>query len=284
VLIVARGGGSLEDLMAFNEEIVVRAAAASAIPLISAVGHETDTTLVHFASDRRAPTPTAAAEMAVPVRADLIAEVGQCGQRLARAATRRIAEHRLMVEGLGRGLPDPQRLIQEKAQQLDYWLERADNARRAFFARKRDALAGLAGRLRTPRDQIASMRSALGYALSHLATCVNAALERSGRRLDNAGAHLRPKLLRDLIERRADALAGCAALLESYSYEHVLMRGFALVRGDDDEPLTSAAALSPGMPVTLQFHDARARALIDGTGAAPKRKPPKDEKKQGTLL
>ncbi|HEY3145996.1 MAG TPA: exodeoxyribonuclease VII large subunit, partial [Dongiaceae bacterium] len=127
VLIVARGGGSLEDLMAFNEEIVVRAAAASTIPLISAVGHETDTTLIDFASDRRAPTPTAAAEMAVPVRADLIAEVTQCGQRLARAAARKIAEHRLMVEGLGRGLPDPVRLIQDKIQQLDHWIERRDN-------------------------------------------------------------------------------------------------------------------------------------------------------------
>ncbi len=155
VLIVARGGGSLEDLMAFNEEIVVRAAAASEIPLISAVGHETDTTLIDFASDRRAPTPTAAAEMAVPVRADLIAEVAQCGHRLARAASRQIAEQRLTIEGLGRGLPDPVRLIQEKTQQLDAWIERRDNAQRGFFDRKRDQLHALAGRLRTPRDQIA---------------------------------------------------------------------------------------------------------------------------------
>jgi exodeoxyribonuclease VII large subunit len=281
VLIVARGGGSLEDLMAFNEEIVVRAAAASAIPLISAVGHETDTTLIDFASDRRAPTPTAAAEMAVPVRADLIAEVAQCGHRLARAAARQLAEQRLTIEGLARGLPDPQRLLQEKSQQLDHWTERADNARRGFFERKREALNALSNRLRTPRDQIAAMRSALGYAASHLATCVSAALDRSGRRLDNAAAHLRPKLLRDLIERRGEALFGCAALLDSYSYAHVLQRGFALVRGADDEPLTSAAALSSGMPVTLQFHDGRARAVIDG--AAPKRTASKPEK-QGTLL
>jgi exodeoxyribonuclease VII large subunit len=219
--------------------------------------------------------------MAVPVRADLIAEVAQCGHRLARAASRQLAEHRLMVEGLGRGLPDPVRLIQEKIQQLDHWVERRDNAQRGFFERKRDALHALAGRLRTPRDQIAAMGSALGYALSHLATCVTAALERSGRRLDNAGAHLRPKLLQDLIERRTDALASCAALLESYSYEHVLQRGFALVRNERDEPLTSAAALSSGMSVALQFHDGRAHATVDG--AASKRKAAKSEK-QGTLL
>jgi exodeoxyribonuclease VII large subunit len=283
VLIIARGGGSLEDLMAFNEEIVVRAAAASEIPLISAVGHETDTTLIDFASNRRAPTPTAAAEMAVPVRADLIAEIAQCGHRLARAATRQIAEQRLTIEGLARGLPDPVRLIQEKIQQLDHWMERRDNAQRGFFDRKRDALNALAGRLRTPRDQIASMKNALGYAISHLVTCVNAALDRSGRRLDNASAHLRPKLLHDLVERRAEALASCAALLESYSYEHVLKRGFTLVRDQDDQPLTSAAALSSGMPVTLQFHDGRARALVDGGSASPKRKTAKPEK-QGSLL
>ena len=88
LIIVARGGGSLEDLMAFNEEIVVRAAAASAIPLISAVGHETDTTLIDHASDRRAPTPTAAAEMAVPVRLDLVAELGGKTARLARSVSR----------------------------------------------------------------------------------------------------------------------------------------------------------------------------------------------------
>src|SRR5207302_489070 len=104
LLIVARGGGSLEDLMPFNEEIVVRAAAASAIPLISAVGHETDTTLIDHASDRRAPTPTAAAEMAVPVRLDLIAELGGKTSRLTGGLSRLFAERRLQLGGLARGL------------------------------------------------------------------------------------------------------------------------------------------------------------------------------------
>src|SRR5215471_9196457 len=119
LIIVARGGGSLEDLMAFNEEIVARAAAASAIPLISAVGHETDTTLIDHASDRRAPTPTAAAEMAVPVRLDLVAELAGKSSRLSAGLARLVAERRLHLAGLARGLPDPHDLIGAAAQRLD---------------------------------------------------------------------------------------------------------------------------------------------------------------------
>jgi exodeoxyribonuclease VII large subunit len=283
LLIVARGGGSLEDLMAFNEEVVVRAAAASRIPLISAVGHETDTTLIDFASDRRAPTPTAAAEMAVPVRADMIAELSQLAHRTARAATRQVAEHKLQIEGLGRGLPDPVRLIQEKTQQLDQCADRWAVAQSGYFQRRRDALAALAGRLRTPRDQIAAMQGALGYAVSHIATAVKAALERSGRRMDAAMSGLRPKLLEDLLHRQELALANSAALLDSYSYEHVLKRGFALVRDASDAPLTSAVSLSPGMNVALQVHDGRVGATVDG--GEPVRKATKPTKPtQGSLL
>src|SRR6476661_10828539 len=132
VLIVARGGGSLEDLWAFNEEIVVRAAAASAIPLISAVGHETDTTLIDFASDRRAPTPTAAAEMAVPVRLDLIAELGGKTARLAGGMARLFSERRLRLSGLARGLPEPQDLLGAAAQRLD---DRSERLRLAIATR-----------------------------------------------------------------------------------------------------------------------------------------------------
>src|SRR4051812_32256949 len=124
VLIVARGGGSLEDLMPFNEEIVVRAAAQSRIPLIAAVGHETDTTLIDHAADRRAPTPTAAAEMAVPVRADLLAALLRDGQRLVTTLSRMLDERRTRLDGLARGLGDPQRLLDEKRQRLEDWGDR----------------------------------------------------------------------------------------------------------------------------------------------------------------
>src|SRR5262249_50662443 len=124
LITVARGGGSLEDLMAFNEEIVVRAVAASAIPLISAVGHETDTTLIDYASDRRAPTPTAAAEIAVPVRLDLMAELGTKSARLSGSVSRLLDQRRLHLAGLARGLPDPQDLLGAATQRLDDRTER----------------------------------------------------------------------------------------------------------------------------------------------------------------
>src|SRR5207244_263159 len=138
LLIVARGGGSLEDLMAFNEEIVVRAAAASAIPLISAIGHETDTTLIDYASDRRAPTPTAAAEIAVPVRLELLAQVGNAGGRMAGAMVRLLDERRLRLVGLSRGLPDPRSLLEAAAQRLDDRAERLGNGLQQFLRVVRD--------------------------------------------------------------------------------------------------------------------------------------------------
>src|SRR5208282_4880445 len=124
LLIVARGGGSLEDLMAFNEEVVVRAAAASKIPLISAVGHETDTTLIDFASDRRAPTPTAAAEMAVPVRRELQVGLLEQGRRIVAASVRMFDERRLRLAAAARGLPDPRSLLENAQQRLDDRAER----------------------------------------------------------------------------------------------------------------------------------------------------------------
>jgi exodeoxyribonuclease VII large subunit len=161
LIIVARGGGSLEDLMPFNEEIVVRAAATSAIPLISAVGHETDTTLIDYASDRRAPTPTAAAEIAVPVRLDLVAEVGGKTSRISAALSRLLQESRLHLAGLARGLPDPQDLIGAAAQRLD---DRAERLRRwsAFStATTTRSITSPGGSPRIPNGMRACSRAAM---------------------------------------------------------------------------------------------------------------------------
>jgi len=159
ILIVARGGGSLEDLWAFNEEIVVRAAAASTIPLISAVGHETDTTLIDFVSDRRAPTPSAAAEMAVPVRADLMAQTLDFGKRTMACMNRVLREANLAVSGLARGLGDPLRLIEERQQRLDVSGERLRLATQQMVNRRSAELA--AARLVSPNMVIAAKEQLL---------------------------------------------------------------------------------------------------------------------------
>jgi len=245
LLIVARGGGSLEDLWAFNEEVVVRAVAASAIPVISAVGHETDTTLVDFAADRRAPTPTAAAEMAVPVRADMVAQVMDLERRSYAAARRRFAERTVHLAGLARGLRDPRRVIEGHQQRID---DLADGLRRALrlgVAHREAALKETAGRLNLT---ILKQRQTMAATALHQAM---SRLEREWRQ------HARD---------RAERLAGLTRLLESFSYRNVLQRGFAVLRGEGSRPLTRVAAISEGQAVEIEFADGRAPAVI-GTKA-----------------
>ncbi|HMA14343.1 MAG TPA: exodeoxyribonuclease VII large subunit, partial [Kiloniellaceae bacterium] len=206
LLIVARGGGSLEDLWAFNEEIVVRAAAESAIPLISAVGHETDTTLIDYAADRRAPTPTAAAEMAVPVRRELLVQAGELERRLLGAADRMLAERRERLQGLARGLVDPRRLLEDKAQRLDDRAERLRTCWQAFVRERQGRADRLRAALAHPRQLLAVKREQLGGPAMHL-------------------ERLRPRLLGE----RGRDLDGLARVLESVSYTNVLKRGYAVV-------------------------------------------------------
>jgi exodeoxyribonuclease VII large subunit len=286
LLIVARGGGSIEDLMAFNEEIVVRAAAESAIPLVSAVGHETDTTLIDFVSDRRAPTPTAAAEMAVPVRSDLLNEIGHVGQRLFSALSRAMNEWRLRIEGLGRGLPDPVRLLQERTQQLDQCAERWLHLRETMFTRRFDLIASLGARLKTPGEQIAAARAALNLEAVHLKTAIRQVMERQDRALERATAGFTRRMVDGLIERQVHALEALGRLLESYSYDQVLKRGFALVRNAAGEPIVAASGVPAGERLRLQFHDGEIGATAAGTPAPPKRSgtPPKSTPDQGSLL
>ena len=267
VIIVARGGGSLEDLWAFNEEIVVRAAAHSEIPLISAVGHETDTTLIDFASDRRAPTPTAAAEMAVPVRGELVAQVLDDSQRLFAGATRLLAQSRMRLEGLARGIGRPEAVVAEKTQRLDVWSERLGLAIQGRIGRRRDRLDRM-----VPAHPAAQIRAA-GQTLGSLASRLSPAAGRLLRDRRTALASVPDPLrtLAEIVRRARQRTESAGRLIESYSYKSVLNRGFAVVRDAYGTPLTDAAALTPGLPLALEFRDGTALAVAKGlaSGDAP---------------
>jgi exodeoxyribonuclease VII large subunit len=264
LIIVARGGGSLEDLMAFNEEIVVRAAAASVIPLISAVGHETDTTLIDHVSDRRAPTPTAAAEIAVPVRLDLVADLAGKSSRLSGGLSRLFTERRLHLAGLARGLPLPQDLIGNAAQRLDDRAERLRLAAERHLRGTRHRLDLAAVRLRPE--------------------VMRADLARAGDRLAQADARLAAAAAR-AVEAGRDSLDNFAGRLATHSERHesLLARGYVVVRDGAMRVLTEAAAIKPGEGLELEFYDGKVGAIA---GRTPKRSvgraPPRPE--QGSLF
>ena len=263
VLIVARGGGSIEDLWAFNEEIVVRAAAASEIPLVSAVGHETDTTLIDYAADVRAPTPTAAAELVVPVRRDLIADLRRSRDRLEDSMERAIDLRAERLRALARGLTDPRRLIEEKAQRLDDFGERLGNGITSLLERRKAEVTGLSARLLHPREKLAKAQ----HQLEQLTGKLN---------------HLWDGQLAE----RENRLLRLAGLLESYSYEGVLERGFALVRDAEGHVVGPQSPALPGTPWQVSFaggHDVA--VTVSGTAAAPSQKiRGKSDIRQGSLL
>jgi exodeoxyribonuclease VII large subunit len=265
LLIVARGGGSLEDLWAFNEEVVVRAAAASAIPLISAVGHETDTTLIDYAADLRAPTPTGAAEMAVPVRAELLLRVRDQDGRMLAAMQRLVGERRTRLDGLARGLGDPRRRLEELGQRLDDWSERLPKAL-LNLARHRAA-------------ELAQIAARLGPALMLRRSAEAHRIERDRLRLEQSAARLQAAWPR-LAAERQNRVAQIGALLESYSYQQVLKRGFALVKDKSGHAVMSGAEARPGDHWSVQFADTAVAVTVDGT--PPSRK--KDDTRQGSLL
>lgn len=313
LLIVARGGGSLEDLMAFNEEVTVRAVAASKIPVISAVGHETDTTLCDFAADLRAPTPTGAAEMAVPVRLDLLAQVRDDGQRL-QGATRRVLQDRAVrLEGLARGLPPLDRMIEDYAQRLDDRWERTETAIRTVLDRRSAQVAQLGAQLRSPTEQIAAKQAQLTHAAQALDGVMRYGLRDYASRLTALASRLRPDTVARDLTRHQDGveslwgrlkaaasrslpeagqrLAAAAERLEANSYQGILDRGYVVVRSGGGQVVDSRAMVSGGDVVSLQFRDGTAEAVVgggSGTGggstARRTRKAPDDSPRQETLF
>lgn len=250
VIIVARGGGSLEDLWGFNDEAVVRAVAASAIPVISAVGHETDTTLIDFAADLRAPTPTAAAEMVVPVRADLLAELASHHARMQGGLRRAMDERQMRVRSAARALPRPDELLALVRQRFDSASGRLVQALKANTREHGARLARV-----SPRLSLAPLRTLIANE--------RRSLDLSGRRAAQA--------LSRLVAFQRQRFDGVAKLSETLSYKSVLRRGFALVRDEKGRPVHHAAEVKGWQALRLEFADGEVRVR-------------EDSPKQGSLL
>jgi exodeoxyribonuclease VII large subunit len=265
LLIVARGGGSIEDLWAFNEEPVVRAIAESVIPVISAVGHETDTTLADFAADRRAPTPTAAAEMAVPVRSDLLAGLGELGLRATRAMNRTQALCRERLDARAQRLPRLADLLSPQQQRADDLGERLRAALGLRLADARGTLARASGALRP-----AVLDARAGLARERLARLA-----------------LDPAVLDRITRRAGERLAGLERVLAQLDPDAPLQRGYARVSASDGRTLIDKASATGEPWLRLHFRDGMLDvAPVDGppTPPAPRSKPKPSEARQPSFL
>lgn len=251
LLIVARGGGSIEDLWGFNEEIVVRAVAASDIPVIAAVGHETDWTLIDLVADARAPTPTKAAEWAVPRRSDLLTRLSELRDRQRLAMRRTLESLRRDLRGLARGLPRLSDLLSLPRQRFDAAAERLERARHTYVATRRGEWQAWSARLRPGllKQHTVQARERLGVSAGRLRRAIAADVKRERQRLDAQ-----------------------AQLLRALSHKGVLARGFALVRDAHGHAVRTAEAVRALHRVDLEFADGTVGAQI-GHGPAKGGKP-----------
>lgn len=275
VLIVARGGGSLEDLMAFNEEEVVRAVAACDIPVISSVGHETDTTLIDYVADRRAPTPTAAAEIAVPHRVELMTQMAKYGQRLTGAASKIVSLRDDRLQSFGKRLGDPTRLTEIHSQKIDYFGQKLDGGFERFIARSQNHLMRLGGLLKDPAYLLREKKHQLDVVFSKTRTSMDKKLGKCRESIAVKGARIRTprdgvhKARKELefynsrlyqqgerlvlpYEKR---LSQASRVLESLSYQNVLKRGYVVLRDQNDGVITDPAMLAEGDQFVAEFKD-----------------------------
>lgn len=274
LLIVARGGGSMEDLWCFNEENVVRAAANSKIPLISAIGHETDWTLIDFVVDYRAPTPTGAGEKAVPVQEDWLETITDYGLRLSRGLKRNVNEKKTALSAAR--LPKLEGVVAAPRQRLDLAVARLPRADRLFAP----AMQKLSTqRLPDPRRLIETKATHLN-ALRLRPDSIRVNIE-GKRRILQQETRTANSAIQNTLQKQKDRLSRAGKLLDAYSYQGVLERGYALVQNKGGDVVRSKAAVKAGEGVTLTFADGSRGAVIDGKAQpqTAKRKPKKTVKK-----
>ena len=287
LLIVARGGGSLEDLWGFNEEEPVLAAAESVIPLISAVGHETDWTLMDLAADARAPTPTKAAEWAVPKHSDLTLRLSECLNRARRCMKRHLERVRAEFRGAERGFPRPQTLVLPNRQRMDTAGGRLSQCLRHFALRSRGRYERTAVRL-APRliaSPCAERQKALHRTRASLVTALDNGLTQKRDRFAERSIRLNPSFLAsplsrlkerltmakeratravmNISQRKRVSLSAADQLLTSLSHKSVLARGYALVRAERGHLVHEAAKAALELGLDIEFHDGHVRTMVD---------------------